>query len=147
MSDILNDIKFDLVEGRKMDLEGGHQIFDLGLPVKQRVEIATFITDMINELKAKDYKTVNYTYVVLRVMQFCETKWKKGIDKRIISDYIIGDVMSRVSHTGLSDKDLLNETIDLIIGLSKGHYDINRTRKCVGSCLPKIFSRRKLDNQ
>mgnify|MGYP000040915313 CR=1 FL=1 len=52
----------------------------------------------------------------------------------------VGDTHILLVLRRTDNEDLVNESIDIIIDLTKGKFDINRVAKCSANCVPKLIS-------
>jgi hypothetical protein len=61
-----------------------------------------------------------------------------GLERKDIAVQLCGQIFKRIS--GLDVTSTLSSTIDLIIDLTKGKYDINKIEKCATGCLSLGFA-------
>ena len=99
--------------------------------------IQDFIQKMIEELSDLDKDKTNTYKILVNVMEFVE-KLKKVENKKDLVIQIYENLLEELN-LDMTDAELLNESIEIVISLTKGKIDINQITKCTANCVPKII--------
>lgn len=97
-------------------------------------KVGEFIKEVVDEYKV--YKKVNTTKILVKVVEFVD-KFKHVSDRSAHALSIYNQILHQLE-LDVDDDDLIEETIEIMVSLTKGEYDINKISKCAASCFPKI---------
>jgi hypothetical protein len=103
-----------------------------------RANFQGFIKKIVSMTHNTDPNKINTELVLIKTMEFVE-HLKKIVDKKKAVIYIY-DLILKQMNVFIPDTKLVGESIEIIIALSKGHFDINRVSKCTANFIPRFFT-------
>lgn len=106
-------------------------------------EVVSIIEDsrIIDKIKKRiqDEPTLSHMNILIEIME--EIDEHKGSDKKERAIAIYETVLKSLELYVEEDK-LVDSTIDIVIDLTKGKYNINKIKKTGASCLPHLVKLR-----
>jgi hypothetical protein len=78
------------------------------------------------------------TKVIVECIQYLERFRKlNGLERKDLALQLCGQILHRI--TGVDTTHTISSTIDIVVDLTKGKYDINKIEKCTTGCLGVLF--------
>lgn len=102
------------------------------LSVADQKATSAIIEEITDDYKNGRVSLKVHTSTIVNVMEFMElVHGLNGGEKKELVVYVFKEVAKQVGDIDV-DFELIEETIDIIVGLSRGKFDLNKFKGCLG---------------